>query len=139
MGARRLVAAQWARDLFPFAHAPARYLCVVACGDEKQDVREVGRAGLRPQDGEGDEFARARRGRLAKRDEDNDNAGAGVGSLPAAATFLDYLASRHPELSRPASLASKLPLPPLAMAAALDFARLCVANDSASDLSLIHI
>ena len=140
VGARRLVAAQWARDLFPFAHAPARYLCVVACGDEKQDVREVGRAGLRPPDGEGDEFARARRGRLAKRDEDNeagDNAGDKVGdkagALPAAATFLDYLASRHPELSKPASLASKLPLPPLAMAAALDFVRLCVANDSAND------
>ena len=139
VGARRLVAAQWARDLFPFAHAPARYLCVVACGDEKQDVREVGRAGLRPPDGEGDEFARARRGRLAKRDEDNkagDDAGDGrgkAGSLPAAATFLDYLASRHPELSKPAGLASKLPLPPLAMAAALDFVRLCVANDSASD------
>ena len=33
VGARRLVAAQWARDLFPFSHAPARYLCVVACGD----------------------------------------------------------------------------------------------------------
>ena len=137
VGARRLVAAQWARDLFPFAHAPARYLCVVACGDEKQDVREVGRAGLRPPDGEVDEFARARRGRLAKRDEDNkagddagDDAGNKAGSLPAAATFLDYLASRHPELSKPAGLASKLPLPPLAMAAALDFVRLCVAADA---------
>ena len=45
---RRLVAAQWARELFPFDHVPARYLCVVAAGDAKADVREEGRAGLRP-------------------------------------------------------------------------------------------
>ena len=72
VGARRLVAAQWARDLFPFSHAPARYLCVVACGDGKQDVRDVGKAGLRPpDDDDNDEFARARRGRLAKKDADD--------------------------------------------------------------------
>ena len=124
VGARRLVAAQWARDLFPFAHAPARYLCVVACGDEKQDVREVGRAGLRPPDGEGDEFARARRGRLAKRDEDDKVPGDKTGTMPGRASGRSRRrrpssttsprvtpSSRSPPASRPSYRSRRSPWP----------------------------
>ena len=44
----RLAAAQWAGRLFPFGHVPARYVCVLAAGDEKLGVREAGVAGLLP-------------------------------------------------------------------------------------------
>lgn len=44
--AARLAAAQWAMRLFDFAHVPARYVCVLAAGDTKLEVREAGAAGL---------------------------------------------------------------------------------------------
>jgi len=46
--------------------------------------------------------------------------------LPPAAPVLAYLASCHPGLTFPAQLSSPLPLPPLAMAAALDFIQRCI-------------
>lgn len=45
--AARLCAAQWAQRLFAFDHVPARYICAVAAGDVKLEVREAGLAGLR--------------------------------------------------------------------------------------------
>ncbi|KAG1660153.1 hypothetical protein FOA52_007810 [Chlamydomonas sp. UWO 241] len=43
----RVCAVQWANRLFPFTHAPARYVCVLATGDPKHEVREEGLRGLR--------------------------------------------------------------------------------------------
>ena len=134
---RRLVAAQWARELFAFDHVPARYLCVVAAGDAKADVREEGRAGLRPP-GEEEEAAKRRAGRLA-----SDEGARGPAeqtkplteeerarAFPSATAVLAYLRARHPELGRPAALTARLPLPPLAMVAALAFVKRCVAEET---------
>lgn len=46
--AARLCAAQWAQRLFAFDHVTARYVCIMAAGDKKLEVREAGLAGLRP-------------------------------------------------------------------------------------------
>ncbi len=45
---RRLAAAQWALRLFDFRHVPARYVCVLAAGDGKLEVKEAGASGLKP-------------------------------------------------------------------------------------------
>lgn len=45
--AAKLCAAQWASRLFPWTHVPSRYVCVMAAGDAKLEVREAGGAGLR--------------------------------------------------------------------------------------------
>ena len=45
----RLCAVQWASRLFPFAHPPARYVCVLGAGDKRFDVREEAARGLKPQ------------------------------------------------------------------------------------------
>ena len=118
---RRLVAAQWARELFPFDHVPARYLCVVAAGDAKADVREEGRAGLRPP---GEEAFGQPAGRLAKTFGQNDAIAscqteraetfsdaksATRNVLPSAAAVLAYLRAQHPELGKPAALTARLP------------------------------
>jgi proteasome component ECM29 len=42
----RAAAVRWARGLFPFASAPARYVCILAAGDAKLEVREEGVRGL---------------------------------------------------------------------------------------------
>ena len=131
---RRLVAAQWARELFPFDHVPARYLCVVAAGDAKADVREEGRAGLRPP-GEAENAAKRRAGRFAsddgaRRPTDTLSEAERAGALPSTAAVLAYLRARHPELGKPAALTARLPLPPLAMAAALTFVKRCVAEET---------
>ena len=44
--AGRLCAVQWANRLFPFQHVPARYICAMAAGDAKLEIREEGQAGL---------------------------------------------------------------------------------------------
>lgn len=44
--AAKLCAAQWASRLFPLSHVPSRYVCVIAAGDAKLEVREAGSAGL---------------------------------------------------------------------------------------------
>ena len=144
---RRLVAAQWARQLFPFSHVPARYLCVVAAGDVKPDVRDEGKAGLKPPEDDAD-VVRKRKGAFAATrvvaggsptndgaaddGRRNDEEAAAARSLPPAGIVLRYLASRHPDLARPASLSSPLPLPPSAMSAALAFIRRCISADRAA-------
>ena len=45
--AAKLCAAQWASKLFPASHVPSRYICVMAAGDTKLEIREAGSAGLR--------------------------------------------------------------------------------------------
>lgn len=45
--ATKLCAAQWASRLFSTTHVPSRYVCVMAAGDAKLEVREAGSAGLR--------------------------------------------------------------------------------------------
>ena len=44
--AAKLCAAQWASRLFPLSHVPSRYVCVIAAGDAKLEVREAGSPGL---------------------------------------------------------------------------------------------
>ena len=44
--AAKLCAAQWASRLFQLSHVPSRYVCVIAAGDAKLEVREAGSAGL---------------------------------------------------------------------------------------------
>ena len=46
--ASRLCAVQWANRLFPFQHVPARYICALAAGDIKLEIREEGQSGLKP-------------------------------------------------------------------------------------------
>ena len=45
--AAKLCAAQWASRLFTLSHVPSRYVCVIAAGDAKLEVREAGGAGLK--------------------------------------------------------------------------------------------
>ena len=45
--ASRLCAVQWANRLFPFSHVPARYICALAAGDVKLEIREEGQSGLK--------------------------------------------------------------------------------------------
>ncbi|DBB07277.1 TPA: hypothetical protein ACH3X3_008782 [Trebouxia sp. C0006] len=46
--ASRLCAVQWANRLFPFQHVPARYICALAAGDIKLEIKEEGQSGLKP-------------------------------------------------------------------------------------------
>ena len=44
----RLCAVQWANRLFPFKNVPASYICALAAGDIKLEIREEGQSGLKP-------------------------------------------------------------------------------------------
>lgn len=41
-------AAYCSRIIFPFSHVSSRYVSLLACGDEKEEVREEGKKGLSP-------------------------------------------------------------------------------------------
>ena len=41
----RLCAVQWANRLYPLSHVVARYICVLAAGDTKLEVRTLGEGG----------------------------------------------------------------------------------------------
>ena len=58
-------------------------------------------------------------------------------ALPSAAAVLAYLRAQHPELGKPAALTARLPLPPLAMSAALAFVKRCVAEDTGTNPELV--
>ena len=68
--APRLCAAQWACALYPFGSPVARWICVLAAGDAKLEVREAGARGLRPPSKDKD------RGSKTK-DAETDKAGPG--------------------------------------------------------------
>ncbi|EFN52702.1 hypothetical protein CHLNCDRAFT_138705 [Chlorella variabilis] len=44
----RMAALQWAIKLFPFAHIPARYLCILAAADPRFQIAEAAAEGLHP-------------------------------------------------------------------------------------------
>ena len=41
-------AAYCSRIIFPFNHIPSRYISLLACGDQKEEVKEEGKKGLLP-------------------------------------------------------------------------------------------
>lgn len=43
----RYVSAKFARGIFPFSHPTARYICLVATGETKLEIREEARLGLK--------------------------------------------------------------------------------------------
>ncbi|KAJ3326394.1 hypothetical protein HDU93_002461, partial [Gonapodya sp. JEL0774] len=43
----RFAAVRYATSLFPFSHAASRYVCLLASGDQKLEVRELARQGLK--------------------------------------------------------------------------------------------
>lgn len=48
----RFCAVQWACQLFPAHNAPARFICMIGCGDSKLEIREMAERGLFPVDSE---------------------------------------------------------------------------------------
>ncbi|KAK9834910.1 hypothetical protein WJX81_007994 [Elliptochloris bilobata] len=104
----RLAAAQWAARLFPFGHVPARYVCVLAAGDDKLGVREAGAAGLLP---------------LKPGDKPN---AVQSSAYPAAEDMVAFLRTRLPRLASPADPAKPLALPPRAFVTLVAFLRRCL-------------
>lgn len=45
--ARRLAAVQWVKKLYPFHNVAARYVCCLAAGDRRMEVRDAGLSGLK--------------------------------------------------------------------------------------------
>ena len=95
----RLAAVQWACRLFPFEHVPARWVCVLAAGDARHDVREEALKGLRPPKGLGGGGGGAAAAAVAAAADAAGAAGAagsGVGRLPSLYCLLKYVRARLP-------------------------------------------
>ena len=146
---RRLVAAQWARA----SCSPSTTCRPGTCASSRRATprrtcarraaRGSGRRARRRSSSRGE----LPRGRLAKTFGQNDAIASSSTEraetfsdaksatrnvLPSAAAVLAYLRA-HPELGKPAALTARLPLPPLAMSAALAFVKRCVAEETGTN------
>jgi hypothetical protein len=97
----RLCAVQWAVRLFPPSHLPSRHICILAAGDTKPEVRELGLNGLGLGRGSspyaGPPAAAAGGG-------DSKQGGAGAAELPNVAAVVGYFRGQYPALAGPADV-----------------------------------
>ncbi|KAL5487417.1 hypothetical protein EMCRGX_G020012 [Ephydatia muelleri] len=104
----RWAAARYASVVFPFSDTLSRYVCIMAVGDSKEDVKEEGRKGLKyPREEEGME-----------------------GSPPTFPSIVHYFYPKCLQRVQSGSMyttaAGSLPLPPASMGAGLRFLQLCL-------------
>ncbi|KAL3147888.1 hypothetical protein ABBQ32_002606 [Trebouxia sp. C0010 RCD-2024] len=117
--ASRLCSAQWANRLFPFQHVPARYICMLATGDAKLEIREEGQGGLNPP-------------------KPQPGAPQVQVTYPPLAAMVAYIQSRHAALKQAANsprgsmdMTKQLPLAPKAYLALIAFLRECRSKQEA--------
>jgi hypothetical protein len=98
---------QWAIKLFPFAHIPARYLCILSAADPRFQIAEAAAEGLQP-------------GKFA--------AGGGSGDAPGHPPFaavLQFVQQQLPQLGRRPAEGASLALPAKVSEAAAAHAASC--------------
>lgn len=88
-----MCAVQWACRLFPFHHVSARWVCVLAAGDTKHEVREQAAAGLRP----------PARGAAGGGNANGGGGGCTTGHVPRLYDVLLYARSKLPRWVRNAA------------------------------------
>ncbi|GFR47108.1 hypothetical protein Agub_g8793, partial [Astrephomene gubernaculifera] len=130
----RLAAVQWACRLFPFHHVPARWVCILAAGDSRHDVREEGANGLKPPAAAAAAAGGSGTGREGTAGGGAAAAGAGAAAgaaapgrsrLPSLYSLLSYVRHQLPRLRHPADPLSPLPLPPRSTLALISLLRAC--------------
>lgn len=120
----RGAAVQWAVRLYPFAHAPARYICILAAGDVRYSIAEAGLAGLQPPAPRGGGGGTAPSPSSAAAGAEAACA-RGAENHPSLGTMLRYLCARHPALAVLVEEGGALALPPRAFMAAISFLEDC--------------
>lgn len=109
----RLSAAHFATAVFPFNHVPSRFVCMIACGDSKEEVREEGKKGLKvPTEGESPQ-----------------------GAVPPEFTNMVQYFHKRASLSLQSggghtTAAGTLPFPPPVLAEGLRFMRACLSHSA---------
>ena len=91
----RVAALRWSKTVFPFEYVPARYLCIIASGDNEWQIREAALSGLQPVS------------RRVEKAEPDPNSSRQADLLdpsnlkklyPSFSKMLEYLLERHPYL-----------------------------------------
>ncbi|GLI60137.1 hypothetical protein VaNZ11_002209, partial [Volvox africanus] len=116
----RLCAVQWACRLFPFQHVPARWICVLAAGDNKHDVREEAARGLKPPSPSSSSSSNP-----PLKSETSFSTAAATGRLPPLYALVRYARKQLPRLRYPADPLAPLPLAPRAFLALIALLRMC--------------
>eukprot|EP00873_Tetraselmis_striata_P043262 jgi/Tetstr1/463526/TSEL_008405.t1 len=109
----RLCAVQWAVKLYSFNHIASRYVCMLAAGDFKLEVREEGLQGLKKP-----KAPKARVGAEPVEVLPEDQ-------LPDPVSMLAYLVEQHPSLGHSADASKPLVLKPAVFLEAVKFIRRC--------------
>jgi proteasome component ECM29 len=99
-----MAALQWAVKLFPFAHVPARYLCMLAAADGRFQVAEAALEGLQP-----GKFAGGGAGGASGSGNGPKDA---LPQHPAFEEVLQFLLGQVPQLGRRPADGAALPLQP---------------------------
>lgn len=111
----RMCAVQWANRLFPWTHGPSRYICALACGDTKLEVRDEGLRGLRLLPSQQNAAASAA----------VPGSGDGASDYPDLMDMLKILKELNPRLFLQGDTNRALPIQPKSYLALLRFVSAC--------------
>lgn len=111
----RFCAVLWATRLYPFSHAPSRFLCMLGAGDTKLDIREMAQQGLT----------------VPKLEKE---AAGGSADYPPLKAMMAYICEQQPLVLSKSPLGERTMLfSPKVYAAMITFVQHCHENEQAMD------
>lgn len=116
----RFCSVLWATRLYPFSHAPSRFICMLGAGDVKLDIREMANEGLRAPNAE----------------KEGVEGSVLTAEYPGLRPMMEYICQQQPHvLSKPPLGERTMLFPPKAYAAMITFVQHCYENEIGLDKS----
>lgn len=116
----RFCSVLWATRLYPFSHAPSRFICMLGVGDVKLDIREMAQQGLN----------------AAKPEKEGVEGSTSTVDYPGLRPMMEYICQQQPQVLAKSPLGERSMLfPPKAYAAMITFVQHCYENEQGTDRS----
>lgn len=116
----RFCSVLWATRLYPFSHAPSRFICMLGVGDVKLDIREMAQQGLN----------------ASKPEKEGVEGPTPSADYPGLRPMMEYICQQQPQVLSKSPLGERTMLfPPKAYAAMIAFVQHCYENEQGTDRS----
>ena len=115
----RFCSVLWATRLYPFSHAPSRFICMLGVGDVKLDIREMAQQGL-----------------SASKSEKETVGSAPTADYPGLRPMMEHICKQQPQVLSKSPMGERIMLfPPKAYAAMITFVQHCYEKEQGADKS----
>jgi proteasome component ECM29 len=116
----RFCSVLWATRLYPFSHAPSRFICMLGVGDVKLDIREMAQQGLS----------------APKPENETLESSAPTADYPSLRPMMEYICQQQPQVLSKSPMGERIMLfPPKAYAAMITFVQHCYEKEQGADKS----